>query len=186
MDEFRLETRRLVLRPLGPADAEAFSAYRSDPQVARFQGWEAPFSLERAREFIARLAEPEWATPGEWFQVAILRREDGGLVGDCAFQRLAAEPRQAQIGFTLARRYQGQGYAAEAVMALLGYLFEGLGLHRVTAVCDAENGTSIRLLERLDFRREGDFRENVWFKGIWGSEYLYALLAREWRARQSG
>jgi RimJ/RimL family protein N-acetyltransferase len=50
----------------------------------------------------------------------------------------------------------------------------------VVAVTDALNAPAARLLERVGFRREGHFIENVWFKGAWGSEYLYALLARDW------
>jgi RimJ/RimL family protein N-acetyltransferase len=51
-------------------------------------------------------------------------------------------------------------------------------------VTDAENAAAATLLERVGMRREGHLLENVWFKGAWGSEFLYAILAREWRARQ--
>jgi len=67
------------------------------------------------------------------------------------------------------------------VRALLDFLFSEYGLHRITAVCDALNVPSARLLERIGMRREGQFLENVWFKGAWGDEYSYAILEREWR-----
>jgi aminoglycoside 6'-N-acetyltransferase len=118
--------------------------------------------------------------PGEWYQLAIERKQEAGLIGDCAFHVFAHDTRQAEIGFSLARQYQGYGYATEAVMRLLEYLLGGLGLHRVTATCDAENHASAKLLERVGMRREGHLIENIWFKGAWGSEYLYALLHREW------
>ncbi len=100
-------------------------------------------------------------------------------MGDCAFKVEAHEPRQAELGFTLALMHQGLG--REAVQALLGHAFPTFGLHRVVAVTDALNAPAARLLERVGFRREGHFIENVWFKGAWGSEYLYALLARDFR-----
>ena len=93
--------------------------------------------------------------PGEWYQVAIERKEDGALLGDCAFSVLAEDNHQAEIGFTLARQYQGKGYATEAVGRLLEHLFDDLGLHRVRAVCDVEIQPSARLMERLGMRREG-------------------------------
>jgi aminoglycoside 6'-N-acetyltransferase len=174
--DFLLETPRLRLRRFRDADASAFAAYRSDPDVARYQGWDAPYTLEQAAVFVAAMARSEPGVPGAWFQTAIERRGDGALLGDCAFQRFADEPRQAQIGCTLAREHQGHGFAVEAVSRLLEHLFTDAGLHRVVAVCDTRNAASRRLLERLDFRLEGEFRDNVWFKGAWGSECLYAML----------
>ncbi len=176
-----LESERLRLRPFRDADLEAFAAYRSDPDVARYQSWTPPYSLSQAAAFLAQMKAAQPGVPGVWYQLAIECRERAGMIGDCAFQVLAADSRQAQIGFTLARGHQKQGFAAEAVQRLLDYLFGELGLHRVIAVCDVENLASARLLERVGMRREGNFVENIHFKGVWGSEYFYALLDREWR-----
>jgi RimJ/RimL family protein N-acetyltransferase len=63
-------------------------------------------------------------------------------------------------------------------------VFGALGKHRASAVIDADNQPAAALFRRLGFRREGHFIENVWFKGAWGSEDVFALLSREWRARQ--
>ena len=175
-----LETPRLILRPFQDSDLEPFVAYRSDPEVARYQGWDAPYSLDKAIEFIAEMKLAQPAIQDRWYQLAIELKQSGQLIGDCAFHTLAHDARQAEIGCTLARQHQRQGYAAEAVARLLGYLFRDLGLHRVIASCDADNLASARLLERVGMRREGHFIENIWFKGAWGSEYLYALLQREW------
>jgi RimJ/RimL family protein N-acetyltransferase len=178
------ETPRLILRRFQDADLEAFVTYRSDPEVARYQGWDAPYSRERAAAFIAEMKSVQAGIPGAWLQLAIEIKGKCGLIGDCAFHILPGDPRQAEIAFTLARASQGQGYATEAVTRLLAYLFDDLHLHRVTAICDVENQASFRLLERLGLRREATFLQNVWFKGAWGSEYLYAMLQSEWQARQ--
>ena len=91
----------------------------------------------------------------------------------------------AEIGFTLARRHQGQGYATEALSGLLDHAFRDLDLHRVKAICDVKNKPAVSLLERLGMRREGTFIESVWFKEAWGSEHSYALLRREWMERRA-
>src|SRR5205807_8892992 len=93
--------------------------------------------------------------------------------------------RQAEIGYTLSRPYQGRGIASEAISRLLEYAFVTLDLHRVIAITDCENTASIALLERLGLRREGHFLQNVWFKGKWGDEYLYAILKEEWLRKQN-
>jgi RimJ/RimL family protein N-acetyltransferase len=120
---------------------------------------------------------------GEWYQLALELKSSGDMVGDVGFQVLKEDHHQAEIGFTLDRAYQGQGYAGEAVRRLLVYLFEELALHRVRANCDPENTASSRLLERVGMRHEGRFVESLWFKGRWASEDWYAILRREWQAR---
>ena len=181
-----LDTPRLRLRPFRPADAPAFAAYRSDPRVAEYQGWDAPYPLERAQAFIDAMLASQPGQPGEWYQLAIELRAGGALLGDCAFKLLAHDPRQAEIGMTLAAGAQGQGYALEAGACLLDALFRGYDLHRVQANCDVLNAPSYRLMERLGMRREAHFVENLWFKGRWSSEYWYAILRSEWLARRPG
>ncbi len=178
----RLESERLWLRPFQSADAPAFAAYRSDPEVARYQSWDAPYSLAQAEQFVAEMSAMPPIPVNAWYQLAIERKGQQPIMGDCAFCLLPPDGRQAEIGFSLARAYQGQGYATEAVRRLLDYLFGDLGLHRVRAICDAENEASCRLLARVGMRREAHFVENIWFKGRWGSEYAYAILARECHA----
>jgi RimJ/RimL family protein N-acetyltransferase len=176
------ETRRLLARSFVTADVEAFVAYRADPDVARYQSW-SDFTLERGHDFVASLRGATPGVPGEWFQFALERRSGGGLVGDLALKVDADEPRQAEVGFTLAPAHQGQGYATEALEGLLEHAFDAFGLHRVVAVTDALNAPAAALLERMGMRREGHFIENIFFKGAWGSEFLFAVLDREWRSR---
>ncbi len=175
-----LETPRLFLRSFRKTDVPAFAAYRSDPQVARYQSWDVPYTQAQATAFLAELYDARPATPGAWYQIAIECKETADLLGDCAFCLLAEDSRQADIGFTLRRSAQHQGFATEAVTRLLAYLFEDLALHRVRATCDADNHSSARLLARVGMRREGHTIASTWFKGRWSSEYWYALLREEW------
>jgi RimJ/RimL family protein N-acetyltransferase len=178
----RLESERLILRRFVDSDVVRFLAYRNDPEVARYQSWESCTEHE-AMVMIEELKSLQPGTPGEWFQFAIELKETASLIGDCAL-KVEQDGRQAEIGFTLAREHQGKGYAAEAVSRLLDYAFGDLGLHRVVAITDQENEPSWALLERLGMRREGKFVRNMWFKGRWASEYLYAVLDEEWLRRK--
>ena len=60
-------------------------------------------------------------------------------------------------------------------------VFDSLGKHRARAVTDAENHPAANLFRRLGFRREAHFVEHVWYKGAWGSEFVFAMLQCEWR-----
>ena len=175
-----LETPRLLLRPFQDSDLEAFVAYRSDPIIARYQGWEAPYSIANALAFIDEMKHKQPAVPGEWYQIAIVLKTSLELIGDCAFEVSEEDGQQAKIGYTLARPFHGSGYATEAVTGLLNYLFGDLKLHRVIALCDVDNFASIRLLERIGMRREGFYLESFWSKIEWRSEYGYGLLHSEW------
>ena len=174
---------RVALRRFEPGDVDRFVAYRSCEQVARFQGWDAPYPREEGERFIQEIANQHPDTAGEWFQFAVALRPAGQLIGDCAAMPQADDPRQCEIGFTIAPDYQRHGYATEAVRLLLGYLFTVRGKHRITAYCDPRNAASAALLERLGMRREGHLRENTWAKGEWTDDLVYGLLHDEWRAR---
>jgi RimJ/RimL family protein N-acetyltransferase len=171
-----VRTERLTLRRFTPDDAEAFAAYRSDPDVARFQSWTAPVPLAEAQQKVAEFAEGDPEAPG-WFQYAI--DLDGVLIGDLGLN-LHENLMQAELGFTLAPAYQGQGYATEAVRGLLHHLFVDRELHRVSAEADARNTASARLLERAGFRQEGLRLSNTWFKGEWTDDLLFGLLRSDY------
>jgi RimJ/RimL family protein N-acetyltransferase len=195
---FSLSTPRLLIRPFRETDLEPFLAYRNDPLVAEYQGWDVPYARERAQDFIHEMKTKQFIA-GEWLQLAVelhpfplspgeRGRESPtqggeGLIGDLALHRMQTDPRQAYLGYTFARAHWGHGYATESVHRLLDHLFREIGLHRIVAECDVLNSASYRLLERLGFRREAHFVENLWFKGRWSSEYHYALLQKEWLLR---
>lgn len=174
-----IESARLRLRRFQEDDLAPFIAYRNDPDVARYQSWEGVTEAE-AVAFVREQQTAPVGAPGEGLQIAIERRDNGRMIGDCFFKMMEDDLRQAEIGYTLARDAQRQGFATEAVAALLTWAFPTFDLHRVIAVVDVENTASVALLERLGLRREAHFRQNIWFKGAWGDEYVYAILRDEW------
>jgi RimJ/RimL family protein N-acetyltransferase len=174
-------TERLVLRDLRPDDAEAMFAYRSDPEIMRYQGWD-PESLGDVREFIAGNRAYAPYAPGSWRQFAITLRASGTMIGDCGVHVPADKPEQAEFGITVAPAFQGRGYASEALSALLRLVFDTLGKHRVFASVDPRNAPSIALFERAGFRKEAHHVESLWLMGEWVDDVILAMLRREWGA----
>lgn len=179
-----LRSPRLLLRQLVPEDAAAIVAYRSRPEVARFQSWES-FGRADADQLIAEQARVAPDTPGTWLQLALVLSESETVIGDCGIHFRGDDPRQVELGITLATDHQRRGLAAEALGRVLEYVFGTLGKHRASAVTDAENHVAARLFRHLGFRQEAHYVENAWFKGAWGSEFVFALLRREWERRRS-
>ncbi|HJZ90854.1 MAG TPA: GNAT family protein [Gemmataceae bacterium] len=183
-EALELRSLRLCLRHLQPEDAAAIAGYRSLAEVARFQSWES-FGPAEAAALIAGQASVTPDTPGTWLQLAVVAAESSEVIGDCGLHFRADDPRQVEVGITLAPAHQGRGLAAEALGSILEYVFGRLGKHRVSAVIDTENCAAAGLLQRLGFRQEAHHVEHVWFKGAWGSEYVFALLRREWQERRT-
>lgn len=175
-----IATRRLELTRLLAGDAPALYEYRSDAEVSRYQSW-APGSLDDALGFIESLQSLAFDTPGTWFQLAVRLRDSAQLIGDLGVRFPDDQPRQAEIGFTIARTHQGRGFATEAVTGLLGHLFGTLRKHRVFASVDPQNQPSIALLERVGMRQEAHFRQSLWFNDAWVDDLVFAILASEWK-----
>jgi aminoglycoside 6'-N-acetyltransferase len=179
-----METARLLVRRFTPQDAPTLAAYRSDPEVSRYQSWDSPVPLTEAERLAATFSAGDPGAPG-WFQYAVERRDVPGLIGDVGVCR-SEDGRQAELGFTFAPEFQGHGYATEAVARLVRFLLVEEGLHRLSAACDGRNVRSARLLERVGFRREGHLVRSTWIKGEWTDDVLFGLLASEFGGIRDG
>ena len=178
-----LTTDRLVLRPYRQSDFDDVHAYAVIPEVSQYMGW-GPNSEEDTRAFLARCAAAA-ANPKEQSHLFAVTLKDGGrMIGGCDLWYVHRADRTADIGYCLHPNFWGSGYATEAATAVLGLAFGPLGLHRVTAMCDPDNGGSWRVMEKVGMRREGHEREADWFKGRWHDRLRYAILEHEWQARQ--
>ena len=142
-----LVTQRLRLRRSIPEDAETISAYRSDPDVRRYQGW-GDTGPDEVRAAIEEMASRVPGDPGGWVQLSVEDLETGRLIGDVGVSPADHHPGVIKIGYTIAPKFQGAGYATEAVRALIDYCFEVLGVDIVRAYASAENASSIRVAEK--------------------------------------
>jgi RimJ/RimL family protein N-acetyltransferase len=164
----RLETPRLALRRSHAADAETIAAYRSDPEVHRYQGWERT-DADGVRQEIEAMVARAPGDPDGWVQFSVEARDSGRLVGDVGMSPAEGEPGVMKIGYTMDPAFQGRGYATEAVRALVAYAFGTLGADVVRAYASAENLPSIRvaekaglvLVERFERTYEGETWQGV-------------------------
>ena len=88
---------------------------------------------------------------------------------------------QGEIRFAIAPAFRRQGFAREALAALLDFAFDTMSLHRVFAVTAGDNAASSLLLRSLGLRLEAHYREHALFMGEWDTELHFAILDREWR-----
>jgi ribosomal-protein-alanine N-acetyltransferase len=146
----RIETSRLVLRKPIPADAtEIYIRYASDPDVTRYLAWPTHTSIDQTRLFLT-YSNAEW---DRWpaGPYLIEDRSCGKLLGGTG---LAFEaPEIASTGYVLARDAWGQGYATEALRAIVELAPE-VGIRSLYAICHADHKASIHVLEKCGFQLE--------------------------------
>jgi RimJ/RimL family protein N-acetyltransferase len=175
-----IRTERLVLRRFDAADLDAFHAYHSLPETARFLPGEAK-SYTKCMESVGKYANFVFEKENDWVCLAIEAKGSPGLLGEVVLKWLPGRG-QGEVGWTLAPAARGKGYGSEAADAVLKLGFEELGMHRIEAKLDALNAASAALCERLGMRLEARLVDKWHYKGQWATEVFYAILEDEWRA----
>lgn len=180
------ETDRLTLRWYREEDLNHLHGLQSDPDQLIYVPFE-PRSMDEATENLAwRLANRSLAEPDDRLGVAITRSRDGTYLGDLVVFFDNAEHGSGEIGYMLASRHQGQGYATEAVAGMLDLAFASLDLHRIVAHIDARNSASAAVAERVGMRLEAHHVQDELVKGEWADSLIYAILRSEWQGRREG
>ena len=174
-----ITTERLCLREFACDDWRAVLGYQRDPRYLRYYPWDNRTEAD-VQAFVATFRQWQTEQPRRRFQIAVVRRADGRLIGNCGIRRKPGNDWEADIGYELAPDFWGHGFATEAARAIVDFGFRDLGLRRISSWCIADNLASARVLERLGFQYEGRLRRNEYFKGRWWDTLLYGLLSDEW------
>lgn len=173
-----LAAGRVQLRWLERHDIDALYEVFGDPEVMRF--WSSPPLRDRA-EAAELLAEIHALfEDGTLFQWGVAFAAGGPAIGTCTLVSPHRESGRAELGFALGRAHWGRGYMGEALEALLDYAFGPMGLRRLEADVDPRNAASLRLVERLGFKREGYLRERWATAEEVQDTVFWGLLKREW------
>lgn len=175
-----LTTPRLLLREFVEEDWSVVWDYQSDPRYLRYYTWSIRTESE-VRAFTQQFVDWQREEPRLRYQLAVVLRSTGQLIGNCGIRMAQAGAHEAELGFELSPEYWGHGYAIEAARAMVRFGFNGLGLHRIWGQCVADNVASWRAMEKVGMHCEGRLRESQWFKGRWWDTMVCAILEDEWR-----
>jgi len=183
-----IRTERLLIRPFRTDDAVGLAQRRNDPEVARYQDWSVPYPLDLADKIVLELVAMDGPQNGEWWMAVVCDIHRGEAFGDLALH-LSQKARTAEVGYTFAREHWGNGYAVEALEALVEYLFDDLGVTRVFGMLHPDNRASAMVLERTGFLFEGHTRSSFWDEDEVSDDWIYGLTRRDreiWRDRLQG
>lgn len=169
-----LETERLTLRRLTPADADDLFVLRADENIMRF----IPRPLAKTTADVLQLIQAidNGTNNNDTINWAITLKEVNQLIGTIGFVRMQPENYRAEVGYLLHADYQGKGLMHEALAKVIHYGFYDMKLHSIEAVIDPDNIASAKLLERNHFIKEAHFKENFYYKEQFLDSIHYGLL----------
>jgi len=173
-----LSTQRLLLREFVLEDFENVHAYASQPETVRFMDW-GPNTPEQTRDFLNRKIASQQALPRAEYELAVVLRETGRIIGGVGLRLSRPDHFAGDIGYTFNPSHWGKGFGTEAAAALLAFGFGSLKLHRIFATCDSENRASARVMEKIGMQYEGRLRDYTFEKGTWRDSLIYARLATD-------
>lgn len=136
-----LGSSRLRLRDFRAGDLDGVHAYSGDPEVVRYLEF-GPGTRDDAADFVRSAVEASREASRRRFALALVRREGDVVMGSVELRVTSVAHRRGELGYVLARRYWGYGFASEAAAIMVQFGFSELGLHKVTATCDPENAAS--------------------------------------------
>ena len=174
-----IKTERLMVRPVTEADLEGLMAINGDPEVTKFlpyAAWKGPEDASAWYRRMDKLCRDSGAR-----QLVLVHAKQQLVIGTLLAFKFDEASRRAELGYVIGRSHWRQGFASEAVRAVVAHLFSTQGLRRVEAEVNPENAASCALLEALGFTLEGHLRDRYEAKGKIYGVNVYGLLASEWR-----
>ena len=171
-----LETERLLLRDYleDLSDLESVLLFTTDSLVATHSSW-GPLTEEETREWLGKTLSYVGEVPRTHYELAIVDRETGEVIGNASLLQRSAEVSEASIGYTLRRDQWGKGFATEVARALVSFGFDDLGLRKLVATTSPANLASQRVLEKAGFRKEAFLEKNVLQRGVWRDSVLFSI-----------
>jgi RimJ/RimL family protein N-acetyltransferase len=177
----RLQTERLLLRPITMADRDAFFDIHSDAETLKYWSGEPISERSEADSLVKR--EIEMSLQEKCLNWAVALPDSNLLIGKFVLFTFSEQNRRAEVGYILDRRHWGLGYMSEVMSCVLDYAFNVLKLHRLEADTDPDNVASLALLEKFGFSREGLFRQRWYINGQWLDSVMLGLLKQDYQNR---
>lgn len=174
-----IETDRLILRKIKKSDAKDLYEYCSSEVSARYSLWEPHEDLGVTRQYISWLLRSE--KRGEYFTWGIELKSSGKLIGTVTLPSIDKDYKVAEIGYGIIDSYWGNGYASEAIKAIMEYGFCTVGFICINAKIMKENSASVRVASAVGMQCDGLLRNGVYCKGKAHDVYVFSMLDTDYK-----
>lgn len=177
-----IETPRLTLRDYREDDWVQVHAYARDLEVVRHMDW-GPNSEAETRTFIVEAMASDQPQPRTVYELAVIFKHTGTLVGGVTLKVGDSDPFSAELGYTLHRLAWGQGLGTELARALIEFGFLHLPVRRIWSKCRPENIGSYRVMKKAGMRFEGYLQNDRTTKGRMVDSFLCGITRQDWQRR---
>lgn len=171
-----LKTERLLLRKIQPDDAEMVYAWMSDPEVCKYERWEPHPNADYSRGYIIEVFDGYKSDCIYQWGIEL----NGKLIGSVSIVGVSDFDQKAILGYCLARKYWSNGYATEAVKAVLHYIFTEIGLNRIEASHSTNNIASGRVLEKARMHLEGQSKDYYFCNSGFQDSRLFGVTKEQY------
>jgi ribosomal-protein-alanine N-acetyltransferase len=170
-EKLLIKSERLTLEPILTSHAEEMVELLSDPELYTFVPQEPPElnKLIKTYDFWSKRISPEGNEI--WLNWAARLTETGVVIGH--FQAGIKEGTESNLGYTVGKQYQRNGFASEALRAILSFLNGEMDLKSIKAWIDTRNIASVKLVEKLGMTQIGVIKKADHFKGVDSDEFVY-------------
>ena len=176
----QLKTPRLVLRQFQIADAETmYRNWASDPEVTKFMTWPTHSSAD-----ISRMVLESWVqdyTRPDFYQWAI--ELDGEPIGSISVVHVSKNTETVEIGYCIGKSWWHQGITSEALGAVIGFLFDVVGVNRIQARHDVNNPNSGGVMRKCGMVYEGTMRQSDRNNQGLCDSCIYGILRSEYHGK---
>jgi ribosomal-protein-alanine N-acetyltransferase len=187
-----LRTERLLLRKITDADTDQIFKLRSDKDVMKYIGKKPIVSMEEAKDWVKLIKDSlennsgitwgivetfEKTSLDKTFNETFFQTSLPPIIGTIGLWRIIKENYRAEIGYMLLPEYWKKGFIKEAILKVAKYGFDEMKLHSIEAHISPKNLGSATVLEKTGFVREGYFKEDFFFNGVFEDTAIYSLLA---------
>lgn len=179
MQKPTLQGEMIVLRPVRADDVEAMWDMLSDPEGNRLTGTTRTFTHEEVEAWCASREAAEGR-----YDFAVTANGSDEYRGEIVLNDVDEDVRCAGLRLAMRPAYRGRGYGTEAIELVLGFAFDGLGMHRVELEALSINTRAVSLYENIGFRVEGRRRDGYRDGDGWCDAIVMSMLEDEYRARQ--
>ena len=176
-----IDTERLILRKFEVLDAQnMFDNWANSREVCKFLSWEPHGSVETTKDILARWMEAYQNS--ERYHWAIVLKEIGEVIGSLSVITLSEKHQNCELGYCMGEQYWGKGIMTEAVKAVISFLFNEVGFHRLYAGHDTLNPASGKVMQKSGMVLEGTLRHNKVRKdGSFADGNIWAILSDDWK-----
>lgn len=178
-----LHGKQIELKEISMDDAASLFELRSSEDVMKYIERPRTTHLQEAKDMIQKM--DEYAITGNGFSWGIYLIETGGLIGTMGFYRIDKENLRGEVGYLLHPNFWGKGIMSEALQLALEYGFVTINFHSIIACIHPENEASRKILVRHHFQKEAYHRENTYFNNQFYDTEVFALLASEYKMKNS-